>query len=135
MNFQVPQFIEIEDTIFGPLTFKQFIYLVGGGAVVFLLWTFLPSYIALLPMIIVAVLSLALAFYKVNQRPFIKILEASFWYILSKKLYIWKKDTTKMVPKTVEMAKTKEAVIEIPKLSRSKLRDLSWSLDIKDNLE
>ena len=31
MRFQVPQFIEIESKIFGPLTFKQFIYLAGGG--------------------------------------------------------------------------------------------------------
>ncbi|MFM2424198.1 MAG: hypothetical protein RLZZ70_589, partial [Candidatus Parcubacteria bacterium] len=30
MQFEVPQFIEIEDKIFGPLTWKQFLY-VGGG--------------------------------------------------------------------------------------------------------
>ncbi|TSC80302.1 MAG: hypothetical protein G01um101429_152 [Parcubacteria group bacterium Gr01-1014_29] len=30
-QFQVPQFIEVEDKIFGPLTTKQFFYLLGGG--------------------------------------------------------------------------------------------------------
>jgi hypothetical protein len=29
MQFRVPQFIDIEDKLFGPLTFKQFIYLAG----------------------------------------------------------------------------------------------------------
>jgi hypothetical protein len=29
MEYQVPQFIEVEDKIFGPLTWKQFIYWVG----------------------------------------------------------------------------------------------------------
>ena len=40
MQFQVPQFIEIEDKIFGPLTAKQFFYILGGGAIIFLLYVF-----------------------------------------------------------------------------------------------
>ena len=38
MRFEVPQFIEIEDKIFGPFTWKQFVYLAGGvglAAVIF----------------------------------------------------------------------------------------------------
>ena len=31
MQFQVPQFVEVEDKIVGPLTLKQFLYV--GGAV------------------------------------------------------------------------------------------------------
>src|SRR3990172_12458701 len=42
MQFQVPQFIEIEDKIFGPLTFKQFIYVAGGAGACYLLWRVLP---------------------------------------------------------------------------------------------
>ncbi|TSC61742.1 MAG: SsrA-binding protein, partial [Parcubacteria group bacterium Athens0416_74] len=30
MQFQVPQFIEVEDKIVGPLTFKQFVFIAGG---------------------------------------------------------------------------------------------------------
>ncbi|NCT02072.1 PrgI family protein, partial [Candidatus Parcubacteria bacterium] len=30
MRFEVPQFIEVEDKIFGPLTWRQFLYLSGG---------------------------------------------------------------------------------------------------------
>lgn len=37
MQFQVPQFIEVEDKIFGPLTFKQFVYIAGGVALMYLL--------------------------------------------------------------------------------------------------
>ena len=33
MRFEVPQFVDIEDKIFGPLTFKQFIYIAGGAGV------------------------------------------------------------------------------------------------------
>ncbi len=31
MRFEVPQFIDVEDKIFGPFTFKQFLYLAGGA--------------------------------------------------------------------------------------------------------
>ncbi len=65
MRFQVPQFIEIEDKIFGPLTFKQFIYLLGGGGAVFILYVFLPIYLMVFLAIPVALFALALAFYQV----------------------------------------------------------------------
>ena len=42
MRFQVPQFIEVEDKIFGPLTLKQFLYTAGGAAVGFIIWSIFP---------------------------------------------------------------------------------------------
>jgi len=38
MQYQVPQFIEVEDRIIGPLTLKQFLYLAFAGAILFVLW-------------------------------------------------------------------------------------------------
>ncbi|MGM0482732.1 MAG: PrgI family mobile element protein [Patescibacteria group bacterium] len=95
MRFQVPQFIEIEDKIFGPLSFKQFVYVVGGGGLVVLLFFLLPNFLAFLLAVPVAVFSGALAFYKVNNRPFIIITEAAIKHFLKKKLYIWKKEEDK----------------------------------------
>jgi len=91
MRFQVPQFIEVEDKIFGPFTLKQFIYLVGGAGLSFLIWRNLPTFLALILIGPVIGASLALASYKVNNKPFIDIVEAAFKYSLSSKLYIWKK--------------------------------------------
>lgn len=133
MNFQVPQFIEVEDKIFGPLTFKQFVYLAGGGGAVFMAYTFLPIYLSVWIMIPLAVLVLALAFYKVNNRPFVNVLESAFRYILAGKLYLWKKQPKGVEPASIALGREKP--IEIPKLSRSKLRDLAWSLDVKENVK
>ncbi len=108
---------------------KQFLYLLGGGAISYLVYTYLMIYFAL-PIIAVAVsFSLALAFYKPNNKPFILMVEAFFSYILSPRLYIWKK-----IPKTrEEKSKEKEQpAAYIPSLSESTLKDLSWSLDIKE---
>ncbi|MBX4181411.1 PrgI family protein [Candidatus Parcubacteria bacterium] len=131
MRFQVPQFIEVEDKIFGPLTFKQFIYLAGGAGVCVLLFTFLPKFVAILAGMPVAAFALALTFYKVNDKPFINVVEAFFNYSLTNKLYIWKKEAPTI--KTGIPQDHKIEQVYVPKLSNSKLRDLTWSLDIKEN--
>jgi PrgI family protein len=90
MRFEVPQFIEIEDKIFGPLTWRQFLYLGGGigmGVVLFLTTNFLVFLIVGLPL---ALLAGALAFYPVNNRPFSFFLEAIVNYVKGTKLYIWR---------------------------------------------
>ncbi len=134
MRFQVPQFIEVEDKIFGPFTFKQFIYIAGGIGLCVLLFTFLPKFMAILIALPVAALAGALAFYKVNDKPFINVVEAFFNYTLTNKLYIWKKEDKKVAPGTSAGAAAKPIEqIYVPKLSDSKLRELTWSLDIKEN--
>ncbi len=137
MRFQVPQFIEIEDKIFGPLTFKQFIYLIGGGGGIFILWALLPLYLAIFFGIPIVIFSLALAFYKVNNQPFIKIVENAFNYFTSSKLYLWKKSETKIFQnaKQESQKQTKSEEMYAPKLTKNKLEDLAWSLDIKEKLD
>ncbi|MFH0846349.1 MAG: PrgI family protein [Patescibacteria group bacterium] len=133
MQFQVPQFIEVEDKIFGPLTFKQFIYLAGGAGLSFTLYVLLPQIAAYPLILIVVALSLALAFYQVNNKPFIFVLESAFLYLFSNKLYIWKKEP-KQIKKTKEENKNNNIVnqLNIPRLSDSKLKEISWGLDIQD---
>lgn len=130
MQFKVPQFIDIEDKIFGPLTFKQFIYIVGGGALCYIIFQILPIFIAVILIIPVAALAIALAFYKVNGKPFIHTLEASFRYAFQQKLYIWKRERK---AESAPAAAAKEApAAYAAKLSKNKLRDIAWSLDILD---
>jgi hypothetical protein len=138
MQFQVPQFIEVEDKIFGPFTFKQFIYLVGGGGAVYILWSLFPVYISIILIIPIATLALALAFYKVNGRPFMQALEAGVAYYLKGKLYIWRKEVPgkgKEVPSTESRVPSVAPEITVPKLTEGKLKDIAWSLDIKEKIE
>lgn len=134
MRYQVPQFIEIEDKIFGPLTLKQFIYLAGGAGLSFVIYQLLPSLIlAFIPIVAVLGFSAALAFYKVNNKPFIFLVESAFKYMTSTKLYIWKKRDK--APSNEPAQEAKEyASIMVPKISDSKLKDLTWSLDIKESM-
>lgn len=136
MRFQVPQFIDVEDKIFGPLTFKQFIYVAGAIGLCVVFFTFLNKFVALLISVPVVVFGVALAFYKMNNRPFIQMVENFFHYSLSSKLYLWQKEERKPVEvgsKEKEVGGKSAPQIYVPKLSESKLKDLSWSLDIKEN--
>lgn len=137
MRFQVPQFIEVEDKIFGPFTVKQFIYLVGGAGISFTLYRFipLPFFLKIIPISVVIALSVALAFAKINNKPFIFMLEAAVKYFFNSKLYIWRKEDKAPQKTSVNLEGADEyASIMVPKISNSKLKDLTWSLDIKESL-
>lgn len=133
MRFQVPQFIEVEDKIFGPLTGKQFVYLAGGAGIAFVIWVLLPTFLAVIVAAPIVILSLALAFYKVNNRPFVYVLESAFNYLTKNKLYTWQKQE-KEVRSRESDRREQEALMQVPKLSQSKLKDLAWSLDIKESV-
>ena len=134
MQYQVPQFIEVEDKIFGPLTLKQFIYIAGGGGLSFAIYKFLGSLIfSFIPILVVMAFSLALAFYKINNKPFIYVVEAAFKYYTSAKLFIWRK-VDKTTSENPAQEAQKYASVMVPKISDSKLKDLTWSLDIKESM-
>jgi hypothetical protein len=132
MRYQVPQFIEVEDKIFEPLTLKQFIYIAAGAGIAFLLWSFLPKFLAVVFGIPVVLFFLALAFYQYNGRPFIVAVESGLKFFFSTKRFIWKK-----VDKKPEEIKAQNVVdqMSVPKISDSKLKELSWSLDVQTKIE
>ncbi len=135
MQYQVPQFIEIEDKIFGPLTLKQFLYLAGAGGICLALFTLLPLYLAFIVAIPFVVLGLALAFYQVNERPLVTTLEYAVKYYLGSKLYLWKQRQSTPIKPTAQPQTAQPDILTVPSLSESKLKDLSWSLNIKDRTQ
>ncbi|MDO8555404.1 MAG: PrgI family protein [bacterium] len=132
MQFQIPQFIEVEDKIFGPLTLKQFLFLAGGAAAVFLLYASLPLFLVIFLAPPVGLFSVALAFYKIHGQPFVKVTENALRHYTKNKIYTWKK-IEKTITKTKEEIAPRNiaTVAYVPKLTKSKLNELAWSLDIK----
>lgn len=131
MQFRTPQFIDIEDKIFGPFTFKQFIYMLGGAFMAYLSFRLLPFIIGAPLGLGLVCLALLLAFYKVNNRPFITILQAWVKYQIAAKLYIWHKTAPKKTT-TQPVAIPKTGPSATNSLSDAHLKDISWSLDVLD---
>ncbi|MEK7207975.1 MAG: hypothetical protein AAB699_00325 [Patescibacteria group bacterium] len=131
MRFQVPQFITVEDRI-GPLTVKQYLYVVGGAGAGYIAWRFLPFYLSVFVIAPLALLSVLLAFVPVNGKPFIFTLQAAIQYLFANRLYLWKKTPKKPGPREEARRAPTSAV---PRLSESKLKDLTWALDINQNIK
>ncbi len=134
MQFQVPQFIEVEDKIFGPFTFKQFVYIAGGLGLAYLLWRLLPTFVAAPLVIGVMGFAVALAFMQYNGRPFMVALESAFFFLVHSKLYLWNNKTKKRLIEAQKNPMMPQENLYVPKLNDSRLHELAWSLDIKERI-
>src|SRR4030042_4289238 len=105
MQFQVPQNIDLEDKIIGPLTLKQFIILLIGGMFDYMWYTFFDTGLFVILMIPTTLFTLALVFAKVREEPFPKFLANLVLFALKPKILTWGK-TEK--PKIIEVRKAKK---------------------------
>lgn len=133
MQFQVPQFIDIEDRIIGPLTLKQFLYLAGAGGVLFILAILLESFLFIFIAPPIAGGALALAFVKVNGRDFLFYLASLINFFTKPRLYLWQRLPREATPSGETGAKRTTATTE-GRASRpiveKKLQQIAWQLDI-----
>lgn len=89
MQFQIPQFIEVEDKIVGPLTLRQFLYLAGAAAISFVLFFLLQLWLWFLITFILAALAIAAAFIKYNSQPLPRIAWLALNFLWRPRLYLW----------------------------------------------
>lgn len=66
----VPQFIDVEDKIFGPITSRQFVILLVGALGSFLAFKFADTTLFIVLLALIGGGSLILAFVKINGQPF-----------------------------------------------------------------
>jgi hypothetical protein len=134
MQFQVPQNLDLEDKIVGPMTLTQFLYVLGGGLVDYLLFqTLARDYFALFLLfgIPIALLALGLAFFKVQEQPLTHFISCAIIYFTRPKLRIWQRiDIFKPILTAPPKKEKKE---EEPKekrhLEKSELEQLAYNLD------
>jgi hypothetical protein len=90
-QYPIPQFIEAEGKIAFFISFRQFFYLVGAGAVCFALYFVLPRYFFWLITPVILVGTLILAFVTVNGVPILTMILGAIGFSLGGKNYTWKK--------------------------------------------
>lgn len=105
MLINVPQYIDVEDKVAGPLTVKQLGWMIAMGVILFVVWSVLPKTAAIIIAIPIAVLFVALAFYKPYGQPLGSFLLFGIIYFFRPKLYIWKRTAeTIRIPQHVPSA-------------------------------
>ncbi|MDO8443729.1 MAG: PrgI family protein [Candidatus Azambacteria bacterium] len=132
MQYQVPQFVDLEDRIIGPLTLKQFLYLAFAGAFIFVFWFLLNFYVWLIISIPIAAAAAAFAFLKINDRPFVYFFLSFVRYFSKPKLYIFSSKPPELPSvETRERSPLQQNSTSAPgRLTPSKLKELALNLDI-----
>ena len=89
MQFQVPQFIETEDKIVGPLSLRQFLYVGAGVGISGMLYFVLQTWIWAILSVFFIGGSIAIAFIKIQGRPFVKVIASAFNFYWNPQTYVW----------------------------------------------
>jgi len=131
-RFIVPQFIDAEDKIWGPITVRQFVIMLAGGLFIFLSYKLSDFSLFLFSTILITALVVLFAFYKVNGAPF-HYFAVNFIDTLKKPhIRVWRKEYIKVETfKSKEEDKNKPEVM-LPRkrlVSNKKLSELSLIID------
>lgn len=131
MQFKVPQNIDLQDKVIGPMTMIQFLYVLGGGVIDYLLFmTIGPGIVFYILAIPIALLALALAFLKIQEQPLSHFITAGLVFYNRPKKRTWLRGGTSIA--TVrELPQTKKKVVVPIKraVSKSELEKLAYMLD------
>lgn len=126
-QFIVPQFIEVEDKILGPITTRQFIILLVVGMTVFLSYRFGDFALFIFCLIFFGIGGMVIAFVKVNGQAFHYFFLNIVQTLRRPSRRVWHKTLSK---KELEMLRkyVPEAVVvkeEIKPVKRERIQDLS----------
>lgn len=98
MRFQVPQFIDHEPKVIGPLTFTQFIYLGVPTAIGFFLYFLAPFPVFVGVTGFLEFFGFLFGFVKAQGRPLPGLLISFAFFLFAPKTYIWKKGLLAELP-------------------------------------
>lgn len=127
-QFVVPQFIDVEDKIFGPITTRQFIILLVAGILIFLSFRFGDLSLFIFTLVFVGTLALLFAFVKINGQQFHYFLLNLLQTTRKPSLRIWNKvystEELNYWRKTVQEEVAKETIERAP-VKKERIRDLA----------
>lgn len=131
-QFVVPQFIDVEDKVIGPITVRQFIIILIGGGLDFIAFKLADFSLFVVEFVIISVLTFFIAFIKINGRPIHYFLLNVLQTSKKPKLRIWAKIFSNADLKNL----SKEKKVELPpqiktknKVRASRLAEMSLIVD------
>lgn len=128
MMFSVPQFIDVEDKIAGPLTWRQLLWMIGMGATLLVAFNTFDTSLAITIAIPTVLIFVAFAFYRPNGFPLTTFVFYMILFLFRPKISVWERPTRKSsVPKAPE--KKAETDTGAKRIDQEKLRELARILD------
>ncbi len=127
-QFVVPQFIDVEDKIFGPVTTRQFIILLAAGLFLFIAYKLADLALFVFLTALIGGGALVVAFVKINGQTFHYFLLNIIQTVRRPSLRIWqKKYSTGELKEFIKnpTAAVEEKITPRKNLSYNRIRDLS----------
>ena len=129
----MPQFLDVEDRIIGPITVRQFIEILVGGLIIFIFYKLFDFSLFVVAGLLVFGLTVLFAFVKINGQPFHNFLLNFITTLKNPKLKIWRKTVSDQEIKA-SLKKPLELLITAPKIKRqafdaSNLSELALIVD------
>lgn len=128
-QFMVPQFIDVEDKIFGPVTTRQFVICLMGGLFSFISFKFADTTLFIVLLILIGGLTLLFAFVKIGGQPFHFFLLNIMQTLRRPSRRVWHKFNTDFELKEFLREglpeEAKEKIVSTKNASYNRIRDLS----------
>ncbi len=126
----VPQFLDVEDKILGPITVRQFLELLVGGLIIAVFYKIFDFTLFILAGLAVLSITVVVAFARINGQPFHIFILNFIQTLRNPKLKIWKKSVE--VPKGIEekVSRPKAAPMAArQRISASKISEIALIID------
>lgn len=127
-QFVVPQFIDVEDKIFGPITTRQFVIMLSAALLLFIIFKLADTALFIFFLALIGGFALILSFVKINGQAFHYFILNIIQTVRRPSRRIWQKIFTKQeLQEYITSGKVEvvEVVKETPRMSYSRIRDLS----------
>lgn len=129
-NFIVPQFIDVEDRIFGPITIRQFLICTVGGLLIFAAFKLSDFSLFVFQAVFLAPLTIVFAFVKVNGKSFHYFLLDLLIYLFKvPRMAVWQKKEIVAKKQIKEKDKKDTYSFEQKFLPKAKLNEISLIVD------
>jgi len=128
-QFVVPQFIDVEDKIIGPITTRQFVIMIAAGLWLVIAYKFFDMALFVLAVLLTAGTVALFGFYKVNGRPFNLFLISIIQVNVKPRLRVWNRSDMELSRLGETREATPKVSAPIKRMSRTRLTELALQVD------
>lgn len=129
-QFTVPQFIDVESKIFGPITTRQFVIFLVAAVLIGLCYRLFDFSLFITIAVIIVIISALFAFVKVNGRPFHLFLLNAIQTIRRPRLRIWNNNAVMEVQeRQIDIAPTEAKPAPKEYYKKSRLAEVALIVD------
>lgn len=131
-QFTVPQFIDVENKIIGPITVRQFMIFLGAAIIIAISYRIFDFTLFVTLSVFVGIVAVVFAFVKINSQPFHLFVLSLFKTLKRPKIRVWNNRSNLLIDQEEVLTPAQKPSLAPPKMfERSRLAELALVVDTK----